>query len=185
MVGLIFNEFLSFVDSRWPGRGRILLGIVGRSSAMGYDPLEAYDYDELLTLVRIVARGDGIAPDDTLRQFGMRLFEQLTVLCPAFRGRGEDALTFLEGIEHMRGEVDFDGAEMQCLRCRKLSAGVLQIDYASVRNLAGLVEGLIRGCILHFGGGVQVERTDLPGAPGRAARFVLTAATSESARRAV
>lgn len=179
MVGLIFNEFLSFVDSRWPGRGRILLGIVGRLSAVGYDSAEDYDYDELLTLARIVSRGDGVTPGDTLCEFGAYLFERLTLLCPAFRGRGDDALTFLEEIEALGGEINLDGAEMQCLKCRMVSMGVLQVEYASVRNLADLVEGLLHGCIEHFGGGVTVERHDLPGAPGRSARFTLTATMSE------
>lgn len=177
MMGLIFNEFLDFADAQRPGRGRTLLSIVGRATAMRYEPFERYDYDELLTLARIVARGEGVTPGDVLRRFGTRLFERLTVLCPAFRGRGQDALTFLQGVEELPcAAAGSDmAADLLRIRCRELGSGVLEVEYSSVRNLADLAEGMIRGCIAHFGGGVELERDDLPGAPGRAARFVLTA----------
>jgi hypothetical protein len=182
MIGLIFNEFLDFVDTERPGRGRTLLGIVGRATTPRYEPYERYDYDELLTLARVVARGEGIAAGEVLRRFGLRLFERLTVLCPAFRGRRGDAFSFLQGIAALDGQgacVDAAAAELLCLRCQQLAPAVLEVEYSSVRNLADLVEGMIRGCIAHCGGGVRLERTDLPGAPGRAARFVLTAPAAE------
>jgi hypothetical protein len=47
--------------------------------------------------------------------------------------------------------------------------------YRSTRPFADLADGLIRGCIDHFGKPIDVAREDVPGAGGTAARFVLTA----------
>jgi len=45
--------------------------------------------------------------------------------------------------------------------------------YHSKRPLADLAEGLIRGCIAHFGEAIEVERHDPRNARGYEARFVL------------
>jgi hypothetical protein len=187
MLGLIFNEFLDFAESQRPGRGRSLLGIVGRQTALRYEPTECYEYEELVMLAGIVARGETVGTGDVLRRFGVRLFERLITLYPVLRGRGQDALGFLRGLDDLHREVAalHAVAELPSTRCRELAPGVLEVEYTSVRNLADLAEGLIHGCIAHFGGGVELSRHDLPGAPGRAARFVLTkAAAAEPARRA-
>jgi hypothetical protein len=47
------------------------------------------------------------------------------------------------------------------------------MGYRSARPLADLADGLIRGCIEHFGEPIRVVREDLPGEPGTSARFVL------------
>ena len=51
--------------------------------------------------------------------------------------------------------------------------GGLVMGYRSARPLADLADGLIRGCIEHFGEPIRVVREDLPGEPGTSARFVL------------
>jgi sulfite reductase (ferredoxin) len=53
----------------------------------------------------------------------------------------------------------------------KIPFGGLTPDQMDV--LADLAEGLIRGCIDHFGDPVRVIREDLPGPPGTAARFAI------------
>jgi len=180
VLGLIFNEFLEFADSQRPGRGRSLLGLVGRWTALRYEPLERYDHGELLMLAAVLARDEAVTPGDVLRRFGTRLFERLTIVYPAFLGRGRDALAFLQDLNELHGEVQglHAAAELPSIRCREIGPGVLEVEYSSVRNLADLAEGMIRGCIAHFGGGVELKREELPGAPGRAARFVLTATSA-------
>jgi hypothetical protein len=79
-------------------------------------------------------------------------------------------VTFLQAVEELHGKLDgFDAAaELLCIRCRELGPGTLEVEYSSVRNLADVAEGMIRGCIAHFGGG-HLEREDLLGAPPRGA----------------
>jgi hypothetical protein len=48
------------------------------------------------------------------------------------------------------------------------------VTYRSPRRLADLAEGLIHGCIAHFGDAVALERTDLPDAGAdQVVRFTL------------
>jgi hypothetical protein len=184
MIGLIFNEFLDFADSQRPGRGRTMLGIVGRATATRYEPYECYDYEELVTLARIVARGEEVSAGEILRRFGIRLFDRLTTRYPALRSHGEDALTFLQATAAMHEGAGLHTSELLSVRCRELEPGVLEVRYSSIHDQADLTEGMILGCIAHCGGGVELERQDMPGAPGRAARFVLTATASQPRRRA-
>jgi hypothetical protein len=46
--------------------------------------------------------------------------------------------------------------------------------YRSERRLADLAEGLIRGCVEHFGDAVAVCREDLPGKGQQVVRFIIS-----------
>ena len=50
----------------------------------------------------------------------------------------------------------------------------MEMIYHSSRPLADFAEGLIMGCLKYFGEQIDLEREDLPGENGTAARFVLT-----------
>jgi hypothetical protein len=45
--------------------------------------------------------------------------------------------------------------------------------YRSPRRLGDLAEGLLRGCIEHFGEEVEIRRQDLAGGPEQTVRFTL------------
>jgi hypothetical protein len=78
---------------------------------------------------------------------------------------------------YVHGEVQklYPDAEFPAFDVRSPEPGRLELGYHSSRPLADLAEGLIRGCIAHFGQPIQVERHEPPGANGCDARFVLTA----------
>ena len=66
-----------------------------------------------------------------------------------------------------------------CSRCPSLPAPAprpdrLVVTYRSTRPFAALAEGLIRGCVAHYGEPIEVETEDLSDGAGTAARFVLT-----------
>ena len=48
------------------------------------------------------------------------------------------------------------------------------MTYRSNRPFATLAEGLIRGCIGHYGDPIDMQMEDLSSGEGTAARFVLT-----------
>ena len=52
--------------------------------------------------------------------------------------------------------------------------------YRSRRRLADLAQGLIEGCIAHFGEEVAVRREDLEGGDGEVVRFELVATPRQS-----
>jgi hypothetical protein len=72
----------------------------------------------------------------------------------------------------------YPDAEFPRFECVQRAAGTLEMTYRSTRPLADVAQGLIRGCIEHFGDRIDVHREDLPGASGCAARFSLVSVTS-------
>ena len=64
-------------------------------------------------------------------------------------------------------------AELPSFACDTPAPGRLSLTYRSARPFAVLAEGLIRGCVDHFGEAVDIEVEDLSGGTGTAARFLL------------
>jgi hypothetical protein len=58
--------------------------------------------------------------------------------------------------------------------CETPRPGSLQVTYRSTRPFAVLAEGLIRGCVAHYGEVIDIDMEDLSGGTGTAARFLLT-----------
>ncbi|MFQ5771090.1 MAG: heme NO-binding domain-containing protein, partial [bacterium] len=52
--------------------------------------------------------------------------------------------------------------------------GRLSMIYSSERGLADLAEGLILGCIDHFGERIELRKEDLSDGKGKTVRFILT-----------
>ena len=50
----------------------------------------------------------------------------------------------------------------------------MRLTYQSTRPFAPLAEGLIRGCLAHFGEAADIEIEDLSAGAGTAARFLIT-----------
>jgi hypothetical protein len=59
----------------------------------------------------------------------------------------------------------------------------LELVYWSALPLADLAEGLVRGCVAHFGDAVRVTRTDPAKADGRETTFTIESASPPSRRR--
>jgi hypothetical protein len=85
----------------------------------------------------------------------------------------------MAGIDgYVHGEVKklYPDAEFPRFEVAAPARGRLELADSSTLPLADLAEGLIRGCIAHFGNRVDVRRVDPPDGSGHAARFSLTAA---------
>ena len=102
---------------------------------------------------------------------------RFAALYPVFFFDAESALDLLGGINsYVHEEVQklYPDAQFPHFDVARESADRLTLVYRSARPLADLADGLIRGCVAHFGRPVTVEREDL--APdGRHTRFVLIA----------
>jgi hypothetical protein len=169
MQGLIFAEFLDFVDQK-------LGSIPDVPPAGSYSALATYDHAELAGLVGRVSAATGVAAPELLRSFGIHLFGRFAALYPVFFFEADSALGFLGSIEtYIHGEVQklYPGAEFPYFECRSPGAGRLEMMYRSSRALADLAGGLIQGCILHFRETIELTREDLPGPYGTAVRFSL------------
>src|SRR5215470_15691158 len=165
MKGIIFNELVELM-------GHDLLGAAGSP----YSPLANYPDDELLDLVARASQAAGVPTPEVLRRLGSRLFRTFATLYPVFLDGVDSALDLLGGIEtYVHGEVKklYPDAEFPRFEVRAPAAGRLELLYRSRRPLADLAEGLIHGCVAHFGERITVRRQDLGEPDGHAARFTL------------
>lgn len=176
MKGLIFVEFLEFVEDRHS------LDMVDRiieasdlPSGGAYTSVGVYDHHEMLTLVGRLSEETGIAPGDLVRAFGRHTFARFAAAYPHLYAGVDGAVEFLAGIqEHIHVEVKklYPEAELPSFTYEEVPGVVLAMVYRSPRCLADLAEGLIVGCVEHFAADLVLTREDLA-EDGSHVRFLL------------
>jgi heme-NO-binding protein len=174
VTGVVLTEFVEFAE------GRLAIPLPDASFSVP----EHYEPATFLALVDRVATQAGLTRRAVLERFGVHLFGRFAALYPAFFVGGS-AMDLLRTINtYVHGEVQklYPGAEFPAFDVREPAAGQLELGYHSSRPLADLADGLIRGCVAHFGTPIRVERHDPPDADGTAARFVLVDATPRRRR---
>jgi len=178
MKGIVFTEFLAMVDDRFsPAMVERILDGATLSSGGAYTAVGTYDYREILELVGRLSRETDLAPSDLVRAFGEHLFGRFVVGYPQFFTDVDDAFTFLQRIDgyiHIEVRKLYPDAELPRFECDLSQPGRMVLTYRSSRPFADLAEGLILGCVNHFGEALDITREDM--APdGTAARFLLAA----------
>jgi heme-NO-binding protein len=175
MKGILFTEFLAFAEGELgPEAADRLVG-----GLPDYRPGSTYDVRELEALIRRAADLGGRPTGELLRHFGESLFGRFASLYPIFFHEAESAVGFIASLDaFVHGELLklYDDVEFPSLKCHRLAANRLEVTYRSPRRLADLAEGLIRGCIAHYGDRIALERTDLPSTGAeQVVRFTLVA----------
>lgn len=133
---------------------------------------------DLRRLLAGVARPAGLTDEELLRRFGRRLLPRFAALYPAVfagvRSWRELLLGTLPTV-HEQLQKLLPEAEFPSLTCRPLSADAVEVDYRSPRDLGPLAEGMLLGCLDHFGATGRVSREEVNSTSGRACRLVVTA----------
>jgi Haem-NO-binding len=176
MRGIVITEFLDFVARAFPAADPPTPS-PGLGSSLS--PVATYPESGLRDLVAQVSRSAQCSEAAVLRDFGSYLFGRFFAIYPVFFEGPVDSLGFLATLhDQVHGDLQrfHPDAELPDLRCERRGSGEFVLDYRSPRALADLAEGLVLGCIEHFGDDVRMTREDLPGPPGRAVRFTLCAA---------
>lgn len=178
MKGMVFTQFLDMVEEKYSIE--TLQQVIDDSnlpSGGAYTALGTYDHRELVTLVENLGRRTGAEPRDLVRAFGEQLFGKLARLYPQFVAGIDDAFDLIERVEgyvHVEVRKLYPEAELPSFACERPDARTLRMVYSSNRPFADLAEGMIRGCLAHFGGApVALMRKDLPGEAGLNAEFTL------------
>jgi hypothetical protein len=178
MKGIVFTEFLSMVDDRFsPAMVEHILDDAQLTSGGAYTAVGTYDHGEILELVRCLSRRIGLPVPDLVRAFGQHLFGRFVVQYPQFFGDADNAFAFLQRIDayiHLEVRKLYPDAELPRFECDVSEPGRMVLTYQSSRPFADLADGLIRGCIDHFGEDIEVSREELA-TDGTSSRFVLTA----------
>lgn len=174
MTGVVLTEFVEFAEAR--------LGVAMPGAS--FSATGRYEAGILLAAVDRAAADAGSTRSAVLERFGVHLFGRFAALYPAFFFGGS-AMDLLRQINtYVHGEVQklYPDAEFPDFDVDASAPGRLELVYHSSRPLADLADGLIRGCIAHFGQPISVERHDPPDADGRTARFVLAETTPRRRR---
>ena len=178
MKGVVFTEFLEMVEDKFSPQvaDRIIEQSVLPSGG-SYTAIGTYDHNELLQLVTRLSAESGIAVPDLVRAFGKHLFGRFVQGYPVFFTGITSAFDFLQRVEgfiHVEVRKLYPDAELPSIQCHLKGPDELTMIYRSSRPLAHFGEGLIMGCIEHFGDGIAVQVEDLSNGQWNAARFTLT-----------
>ncbi|MBD0383615.1 heme NO-binding domain-containing protein [Paenibacillus sedimenti] len=178
MKGIVFSNFLEMVESKFSVEivDRIIVASEVPSGG-SYTTLGTYDHNELIRLVVQLGEQTGVPVADLVRTFGEYLFGQLIEIAPQFVDMNPSVFDFLQKVDsyiHVEVRKLYSEAELPRFDYSTPSPGTLEMTYRSSRPFADLAEGLIQGCIRHYGESIDVKREDLSESSGTAARFILT-----------
>jgi len=182
--GIVFTEFAEWIEHRW---GVEVLDEIHQASELrsggAYTAVGTYDHEELVQLVVQLAVRTQCTVRDLLIEFGQHLFGRFAAGYPEFFKGVPSAFSFLERVEHhIHTEVRklYPDAQLPHVDCEAAGDDSLTVIYRSARPFADLAEGLILGCLAHFGELVELERHDLESVRGTAVRFLLTKRTTNA-----
>jgi hypothetical protein len=174
---MVFTAFLEMVDDHFsPTITETIIDKAELASQGAYTAVGTYDHREIVRLVTELANVTGRRTPELMKAFGEDLFSRFVRAYPQFFTQSHDAFGFLAGIEHtIHREVRklYPDAELPSFECSFPDAQTLCMVYRSRRSFADLAEGLIAGCISHFGKPISIAREDLACSDGALVRFTL------------
>lgn len=180
MKGLIFTEFLDFVEKQFGiDVCEDMIANCKLTDDGAYTAVGTYDHSELLAMVTQLSESTQTPVDKLVQAFGENLFGVLMAKYPELTERFRDSFTLLSQLEsviHVHVRKLYPDAELPRFEHSQPDAQTLVLDYHSSRGLADVAEGLLRGCLAHYGEDVALSRTDPDGAGGTRARFTLVRA---------
>ncbi len=168
MKGVVFTNFLEMVEQKWsPDFADQLIESTDLPSRGIYTAVGTYPHTEMVSLVVRLSEMSGITVPDLLRAYGEYLFGQFVRLYPVFFQGVSSAMDFVASIDaviHVEVRKLYPDAELPKFVVEERTPNLLRIRYVSERHLADLAEGLLAGCIAHFGESqtIRLERHDLP-----------------------
>jgi hypothetical protein len=179
MKGVVFTEFLDMVEDLFSAdMVDDIIDDAQLPSGGAYTAVGTYPHEEIVALVVALSKRSGIATPDLLRTYGEHLFGRFVKGYPNFFTNVTDAFDFLAGIEdiiHAEVRKLYPDAELPRFDVEHRQDGrELVLIYDSRRHFEDLAEGLMRGCVSHFGGGISIKREILGDGDNRKERFILT-----------
>lgn len=176
MKGVVFTEFLDFADSQF-GMAIVEESVAASDlpSSGAYTTVGTYDHTELITILKQICSRTGKSASEVLIDFGSHLFGSLVKGDPSLLNGSTDSFSLLERVEgviHVEVRKLYPDAQLPTFRHERLSSNELHLEYQSSRALGDLAEGLLRGCFIHFGDTVDIQRQPIS-ADGQRVRFHL------------
>ncbi len=177
MKGVVFTEFLSFVESKFDILMVDNLITATKPSSKGaYTAVGTYDAGELIAMIVELSKRVNVEVSELAKLFGGHLFNHFAVAHAATLGHVETTEQLLASVEnriHVEVRKLYPDAELPTLEFNQIDDTTAEMRYSSSRPFADLAEGLISAAIRHFGDPIEMTRKDLPPGDGTNASFVL------------
>ncbi len=164
MKGVVFTEFIEMVEDRF---GFELADRIIETSELAsggaYTSVGTYDHHELIALLTKLSEETKTPAPDLLKAFGHYLFGRFVQGYPqVFEGLDDaiQVLSQLDEIIHPEVRKLYPDAELPTFENHLLEPRGLEMVYRSPRPFGDLAEGLVHGCIEHFGNSLHVTRED-------------------------
>jgi len=169
MKGIVFTEFLDMAtDTFSPEVVEQVLDMSDLESEGVYTAVGTYSPEEMTELVTNLAEVTGIPAHDLVMALGRHLFSQFTVKFPQFLDNHTSVMDFVPQVEsyvHLEVRKLYPDAELPTFESVIIDPDTLELTYRSSRHLADLAQGLLEGCMEHFGEDFAIDRTTIPSDP--------------------
>lgn len=154
MKGIVFTEFLDFVEARH-GADMVedVIDDAAPENGGAYTAVGTYPHTEMGALVGALARRTGLGAPALLTAFGHHLCRRFVVKYPEFfeaQGSLFDFLASIDGHIHVEVHKLYPDAELPRFRLTPRSDAEIDLDYWSCRALDPLAEGMILAAAEHY-----------------------------------
>jgi hypothetical protein len=162
MKGIIFTEFLEFVEGLW-GMEFVdgLISDAQDPNNGAYTAVNNYDHTLLVNLVVTLEKKTQIPLPDLLQKYGRHLFGQLADRYAVLLEGQNDPLELLMSIEeviHTEVRKLYPEAKPPMFSGKRISESEIELRYESHRGMGDVAFGLIQGCGDHFDQELHVEK---------------------------
>lgn len=175
MKGVVFTEFLEMVEARHsPALVEDLIEDADLPSQGVYTAVGTYPHGEMVLLVSALSKRTGVPVPDLLKLYGEHLFGCFGVRYPQHFKDAANAFDLLAGVEsciHKEVLKLYPDAELPTFLVEVHEPSYMRLIYASPRPFGDLCEGLIVGCLKHFGETARIVRQELASSPLTRIRF--------------
>ena len=177
MKGVIFTEFFSFIEENHSME--FLQETIEHSQVESegvYTATGTYPFCEMGALLGSVVEKSGKDASELLKLFGLHLFGHFKNSSPHFFVGIDNAFDFLATVEtHIHVDVKklYPDAELPSFDIVEHTFDKFVMIYKSSRGLGALCEGLMAGCMEHFGETATISSRTLATDPITRIEFIL------------
>lgn len=173
MKGIVFTKFIEMVEEQFSiDTAESMIEGCALPSGGAYTSVGTYNHEEMVTLLVQLSKMTGKPVPDLLRGYGNFLFGQFALLFPVFFEGITSSLVFagqIDDVIHVEVMKLYPDAQLPRFESLSRTDDELKLLYRSDRHLGDLAEGLLEGCIIHFGEQNSVilkrENWEEPGEP--------------------
>ena len=177
MKGIIFKEFLNFVEDRtsYAMVDKIILKS-GVASDGAYTTIGTYDPKEMFQLLEALSKEINMPTNQLLQQYGEYLFGKFVMRYKKFFKEKMTTFQFLSSVEmyiHPDVKKFYNDAELPHFQCEEISPKEFIMIYTSSRPLTDLAHGLIKGCINYHKENIEIICEEISVKNGAKCKFTL------------